>query len=81
MTRSKALVKAGMIQQQILWIRCEKVTLDNDFAEVYSVTTKVLNEVVRQNSGRFPSDFMFCLSKRKKQKVVTICEYLKHREA
>lgn len=36
--------------------------LDSDLAELYGVTTKRLNEQVRRNIERFPSDFMFQLS-------------------
>ena len=36
--------------------------LDADLAALYGVTTKRLNEQVRRNLGRFPSDFMFLLT-------------------
>ena len=36
--------------------------LDSDLAKLYGVTTKRLNEQVRRNLGRFPSDFMFQLT-------------------
>ncbi len=35
--------------------------LDADLAELYGVTTKRLNEQVKRNLDRFPSDFMFQL--------------------
>lgn len=76
MTKSQALVKVGMIQQRILLIRGEKVILDSDLAEAYGVTTKVLNQAIRRNSARFPPDFMFRLTRREKQKVVTNCDHL-----
>jgi hypothetical protein len=78
MTKSKALVKIGMIQQRILLIRGEKVILDSDIAEVYGVTTKALNQAIHRNSSRFPRDFMFRLTKREKQKVVTNCDHLQN---
>lgn len=37
--------------------------LDSDLAELYGVQTKVFNQSVRRNMERFPSDFMFQLSK------------------
>jgi len=37
--------------------------LDFDLAEMYQVTTKVLNQSVRRNIKRFPLDFMFQLTK------------------
>jgi ORF6N domain len=36
--------------------------LDSDLAEIYGVETKRLNEQVRRNIERFPSDFMFQLT-------------------
>ncbi len=36
--------------------------LDRDLAELYGVPTKRLNEQVRRNIKRFPSDFMFRLT-------------------
>jgi phage regulator Rha-like protein len=36
--------------------------LDFDLAELYEVETKVFNQSVKRNIGRFPDDFMFQLS-------------------
>ncbi len=36
--------------------------LDTDLAILYGVPTKRLNEQVRRNKKRFPSDFMFQLT-------------------
>ncbi len=36
--------------------------LDSNLAELYSVETRRLNEQVKRNGERFPSDFMFQLS-------------------
>ena len=47
---------------KIYMIRDQKVMLDKDLAELYEVETKKLNEQVRRNIGRFPSDFMFVLN-------------------
>ena len=37
--------------------------LDFDLAELYDVETKVFNQAVKRNVERFPSDFMFQLTK------------------
>ena len=37
--------------------------LDTDLAELYQVETRVLNQAVKRNIGRFPDDFMFRLTK------------------
>jgi hypothetical protein len=59
--RSTALLIA-LIENRIYLIRDQKVMLDNDLAELYGVSTKRLNEQMRRNLGRFPSDFMFQLT-------------------
>jgi hypothetical protein len=51
------------IQQKIFEIRGQKVMLDFDLASLYEVETKYLKRAVRQNRKRFPSDFMFELTK------------------
>lgn len=48
----------------IYLIRGHKVMLDEDMARIYGVTTKRLNEQVKRNSDRFPSEFMFKLNEK-----------------
>ena len=48
-----------IIQSKIYEIRGQKVMLDRDLAELYQVETRVLNQAVKRNIKRFPSDFMF----------------------
>ena len=50
------------ISQKIYLIRGQKVMTDSELAELYDVSTKRLNEQVKRNIGRFPSDFMFQLT-------------------
>ena len=52
-----------IIQSKIYDVRGVKVMLDKDLAELYQVTTGNLNKAVKRNSCRFPSDFMFQLTK------------------
>ncbi|MBQ3383235.1 MAG: ORF6N domain-containing protein [Bacteroidales bacterium] len=47
----------------ILNIRGQQVMLDKDLATLYGVETKRLKEQVSRNIERFPSDFMFQLTK------------------
>ena len=51
------------IQTKIYEIRGRQVMLDFDLAEMYQVETKSLNLSVKRNLKRFPSDFMFQLTK------------------
>lgn len=44
-------------------LRNQKVILDSDLAELYGVPVKQLNQQVKRNRNRFPSDFVFRLTK------------------
>jgi len=63
MGKRKAIVPVERIEKAIFMIRGEKVLLDRHLAELYGVETKVLKQAVRRNIRRFPSDFMFELTK------------------
>ncbi len=52
-----------IIQNRIHEVRGVRVMLDKDLAELYQVTTGNLNKAVKRNIKRFPSDFMFQLTK------------------
>ena len=58
-----ALVPRERIEQTILLIRGHNVMLDSDLAQLYGVTVGRLNEAVKRNEDRFPSDFMFQLTR------------------
>lgn len=62
MKANAALVPTEQVEKIILIIRGHKVLLDSDLAVLYGVETKVLNQAVRRNRDRFPSDFMFQLT-------------------
>jgi hypothetical protein len=51
------------IAQRICFIHGVKVMLDRDLAALYEVETKRLKEQVKRNLDRFPTDFMFELTK------------------
>jgi len=51
------------ISEKILTIRGKKVILASDLAEVYGVAAKALNQAVKRNAARFPSDFAFQLTR------------------
>ena len=54
---------AENISSRIVLMRGQKVLLDADLAKLYGVSTGRLNEQVTRNLARFPTDFMFHLSK------------------
>jgi len=61
--RNLVALPSERILGKIFLIRDKKVMFDRDLAELYEVETKVLNQAVKRNLDRFPSDFMFQLTK------------------
>lgn len=72
------LIPIERVEQSIFVIREQKVMIDIDLANLYGVPTKRLNEQVKRNIERFPSEFMFQLTEREKGEVVAICDHLKN---
>ncbi|MFI3292919.1 MAG: ORF6N domain-containing protein [Rikenellaceae bacterium] len=52
-----------VIQNKIFEIRGHRVMLDLHLADLYQVQTRALKQAVKRNEQRFPSDFMFVLTK------------------
>ena len=59
----KTIVPVEIIATKIFEIRGKKVLLDKDLAILYGVETRALNQAVKRNLARFPTDFMFELSR------------------
>ena len=59
------------IINKIYLIRGKKVMLDSDLAELYSVETRTLNQAVKRNMKRFPEDFMFQLTGKEFQNLIS----------
>ena len=57
-----AIVLAKRVGSRIVVLRNQKVILDSDLAELYGVPVKHLNQQVKRNARRFPSDFLFTLT-------------------
>lgn len=68
----KILIPQKIVEKKIFLIRGQKVMIDKDLADLYNVETKYLNRQVKRNIQRFPSEFMFQLSKSEKNELVTI---------
>ena len=51
------------VKERIVVIRNTQVIADADVAMLYGVDTKRVNEAVRNNLNKFPSDYMFELNK------------------
>jgi hypothetical protein len=59
----KDIVSLELIEKRIYLAHGQRVMLDRDLAELYGVETRALNQAVRRNKDRFPSDFMFSLNR------------------
>ena len=64
------------IEGRIQVIRGQRVMINVDLAALYGVATKRLNEQVKRNRERFPSDFLFQLTAAEKVEVVANCGHL-----
>lgn len=53
------LLVMGSISNKNFRLRNINIMIDYDLAELYEVETKRINEQVKRNQNRFPSDFMF----------------------
>jgi phage regulator Rha-like protein len=71
------IITEEFIMSKILLIRDQKVMVDSDLGALYGVTTKQLNQQVKRNIKRFPSNFMFQLTEIEKEYVVANCDHLK----
>lgn len=71
------IIPNEVISNKIYFIRNQKVMLDRDLAELFSLPTKRLNEQVKRNSNRFPEYFMFQLTQIEKEEVVANCDHLR----
>ena len=59
------------IETKIYEIRGQKIMLDFDLARLYNVETRALKQAVKRNLARFPSDFMFVLTKKEIGEMVS----------
>ncbi len=67
----QALVAEQKILNRIYAIRGQKVMLDRDLAEMYGVETRVLNQSIKRNRKRFPKDFMFTLTQKEFDNLIS----------
>lgn len=63
MGKKSSLVPVDRIKESIRIVRGQRVMLDYDLATFYGVTTGNLVKAVKRNIDRFPSDFMFQLTR------------------
>ena len=58
------IIAEELIISKIYNVRGRHVMLASDLAELYQVETRVLNQQVKRNIGRFPDRYMFQLTKK-----------------
>ena len=59
------------IQNKIYEMRGQKIMLDFDLAAMYETETRTLKQAVKRNITRFPEDFMFQLTKKEVENMVS----------
>lgn len=64
-----SLIGIERIEKTILVLRGQRVLLDRDLATLYGVETRTLNQAVKRNGNRFPSDFSFVLSRHEIERI------------
>lgn len=70
------LISSEIIAQRIFVIRGHKVMVDRDLAELYDVRAIALRQQVKRNLERFPKDFMFQLTGKEADELITNCDRL-----
>jgi ORF6N domain-containing protein len=60
---------ASAVESRILFLRQQRVILDADIAELYGVPVRILNQQIKRNRERFPSDFVFQLTPKEQQNL------------
>ena len=57
------------IESMIYEIRGKQVMLDSDLARLYKTETRIINQAVKRNIDRFPTEFCFKLTKEETKKL------------
>jgi len=73
MKKNTAPIPPERIEKYIFLVRGQKIMLDKTLAELYGVATRVLNQAVKRNRKRFPSDFMVVLTR---QEVMRMSQFV-----
>jgi len=71
MKSKNSIVPQSRIENRIFVIRGHKVMISIHLAELYGVETRALNQAVKRNIFRFPSDFMFQISEQEADLLVS----------
>jgi hypothetical protein len=61
--KHKAQIEPLVPKLRILIVRDQRVLLDTDLARLYGVETRALNQAIKRNLDRFPTEFSFLLTR------------------
>ena len=64
------------VESKILVLRDQRVILDCDVADLYGVSTKEINQAVKNNPEKFPSGYIFQVNVAEKKEVVKNLDHL-----
>jgi hypothetical protein len=64
------IVKFRQVEEKIITIRDQSVILDSDVAELYGITTKEVNQAVKNNPAKFPVSYIVTITQKEKDELV-----------
>lgn len=70
MYMANEIINSNDVQGLIISLRNQQVLLDRDVAMLYGVSTKVINQAVKNNPEKFPARYLFTLEDREKIELV-----------
>lgn len=76
MEKTNQILNNIALDDKIFIIRGIQVMIDKDLPELYQVETRALNQAVKRNIEKFPSDLMFELTESEKNELITKCDNL-----
>jgi hypothetical protein len=71
MAKKSQMPEIAVGEDKILFLRGHRVMLDRELAELYGVKPIALRQQVKRNQERFPSDFMFQLTREEAESLVS----------
>ena len=69
---SENMITQPEIQARIYYVRDEQVMIDRDLAVLYGVENRALRQAVRRNINKFPEDFLFKLTEKETNELISI---------
>ena len=64
------IINSDDVQGRIIVVRGQQVLLDRDVASLYDVSTKVVNQAVKNNPEKFPEGYLISLTDSEKDELV-----------